>query len=324
MSPVVPIAPGEAPSALGPLRPGDRVALIAPAGPTPAGQRERAVGVLTSWGLEPVVYPSVSTPHPRAGYLSGPDELRAGDVEDAWCDESIAGVFALRGGYGTIRILDRLDRERMRAARPKPLYGSSDLTALHEWLAEQLGVASWFTPMLGTNSALNDPAALASLRAAVLDGLAGRRWSAPAAEILVPGVATGTLIGGNLSLLAMTLGSRNRGPVDHTGCLVLLEDVTEDVYRLDGYLSSLLRAGWFDGVAGIALGGWQDCGPWPPIRDLCRELLEPLGVPMVGELGFGHGPGAHSLPLGRPATLVARSGSVPELLIDQPDPKAER
>ncbi len=298
---------------LGPLSAGDRVALVAPAGHTGVEQRDRACRVLEGWGLQPVLYPSASGHHPRADYLSGSDEVRARDVEEAWCDPGIAGVFALRGGYGTIRILDRLDVARMRAATPKPLYGSSDLTALHEWLAEQLGVGSWFTPMLGTRSALDDPAALDSLRAAVLDGLPGRRWSAEAAEVLVPGEATGRLIGGNLSLLAMTLGATRRRPADHRGAIVLLEDVTEDVYRLDGYLSALLRANWFDGVAGIALGSWQDCGPWPPIRDLCLELLGPLGVPMVGELGFGHGPAAHSLPLGVAARLHA--GAEPALVI---------
>ena len=303
---------------LGPLRSGDRVALVAPAGYTSEAMRDRACSVLADWGLEPVLYPSASAHHRRADYLSGSDEIRARDVEDAWCDPEIAGIFVLRGGYGTVRILDRLDAVRMRAAAPKPLYGSSDLTGLHEWLAEQLGAQSWFTPMIGTRSALDDEAALTSLRAAVCDGLTGRRWSAAAAEVLVPGVAAGRLIGGNLSLLAMTLGARARAPIDHRDTVVLLEDVTEDVYRLDGYLTSLLRAGWFDGVVGIALGSWQDCGPWPPIRDLCLELLGPLGVPMVGELGFGHGPAAHSLPLGRQATLRAVADPLPELIIDDP------
>ena len=266
-----------------------------------------------------MLYPSASAHHRRADYLSGSDEIRARDVEDAWCDPEIAGIFVLRGGYGTVRILDRLDAVRMRAAAPKPLYGSSDLTALHEWLAEQLGVPSWFTPMIGTRSALDDEAALTSLRAAVCDGLTGRRWSAAAAEVLVPGVAAGRLIGGNLSLLAMTLGARRAGslrPPRHRrpagGC---------HRGRLPpGRLPDQSCCGPAGSTvsSGIALGSWQDCGPWPPIRDLCLELLGPLGVPMVGELGFGHGPAAHSLPLGRQATLRAVADPLPELIIDDP------
>jgi muramoyltetrapeptide carboxypeptidase len=262
-----------------------------------------------------VDYPSVAATHPRASFLSGTDEVRAQDVEDAWCDPSIAGIFALRGGYGSIRILDLLDTERMLAARPKPVYGSSDLTALHEWLREQLGVASWFTPMIGTPSLLDDAEATESLRVAVLEGLQGRRWSAKAAETLVPGTATGTLIGGNLSLLAMTLGARRRRPVDNTGTIALLEDTSEDTYRIDGYLTSLLRSGWFDGVTGIALGSWRDCRSLAEITDVCTELLVPLGIPMISELGFGHGAAAHSIPLGQPGTLIAESGRSPELVM---------
>lgn len=300
---------------LGPLAPGDRVALVSPAGPTPAASLARAQQLLTGWGLVPVVYPGATAAHPRASYLSGEDEQRARDLEDAWCDPAVAGVFALRGGYGSVRVLDLLDADRMRAARPKPLYGSSDITALHEWLREELGVGSWFTPMVGTGSLLDDAEATASLRLAVLQGLAGRRWSTAAAEVLVPGTASGTLIGGNVSLLAMTLGARRRRRFDHAGTVALLEDVHEETYRVDGYLTSLLRAGWFDGVTGIALGSWQDCSPLPEIRALCLELLGPLGVPMVWELGFGHGPAAHSIPLGQPGTLLAEPGAVPELVM---------
>ncbi|MDN5726283.1 MAG: hypothetical protein L0G99_10195, partial [Propionibacteriales bacterium] len=107
------------------------------------------------------------------------------------------------------------------------------------------------------------------------------------------------------TLLAMTLGARTRPVLDHPPTIALLEDVTEDTYRIDGYLQSLLRAGWFDGVSGVALGSWQNCGPLPEIRALAEEFFAPLGMPVVWELGFGHGPGAHSIPLGIPGRLVA-------------------
>lgn len=304
---------------LGPLRPGDRVALLAPAGRTSVDQQERARALLQQWQLEPVSYPSAGAEHHRASYLSGADEVRAADLVDAWCDPDIAGIFCLRGGYGTVRVLDLLDRDRMARARPTPLYGSSDITALHEWLREQLGAPTWFTPMIGTGPLLDDAEASESLRAAVQDPFTGREFTAPGAEALVPGTARGVLIGGNLSLLAMTIGARSRGFVDNTGCLALLEDVTEDTYRVDGYLLSLLRSGWFDGVRGIALGSWLDCGPLAEIRALCQELLGPLGVPIAWELGFGHGPAAASIPLGVPATLTAVTDGEVSLVIDDPD-----
>ena len=109
-------------------------------------------------------------------------------------------------------------------------------------------------------------------------------------------------------MLSTTTGARNRPSLDNSGCIALLEDYTESTYRIDGYLHTLLRSGWFDGVTGIALGSWAKCSPVEEIHDLCLELLGPLGIPMVGEVGFGHGPGAHSIPLGVPGVLRADAG----------------
>jgi muramoyltetrapeptide carboxypeptidase len=288
-----------------PLLPGDRVALVAPAGPTPPAEVDRAVDVLTSWGLKADVSPSAAAAHPRASYLAADDAVRAQDIQDAWCDPDVAAVLCMRGGYGTMRTLDLLDRGAMAAAGHTPLFGSSDVTALHEWLREELGASTWFAPMIGFRATLDDEVALSGLRSALLDDPGPRRWTSPAATTLRPGTAEGMLVGGNLSLLAMTLAARNRRPPDHSGCIVLLEDITEPTYRLDGYLTALLRAGWFDGVAGIALGSWKECGPLDEIHDLFLELLGPLDVPIVGELGFGHCVGAHSIPLGIPGVLQA-------------------
>lgn len=299
------------------IRAGDRVALIAPAGPAAPELLAVAVDLVESWGLRHVTFPSATAAHTRADYLSGDDQVRADDVQEAWCDPEIAGIFCIRGGYGTVRILDLLDRDAMAAATAKPLYGSSDITALHEWIREQLGVPTWFTPMLSTEVMVRDEAARDALRAAVLDPGSVREWTSDQAISLVDGDAEGRLIGGNLSLLSTTTGARGRPPLDHRGCIALLEDYTESTYRIDGYLHTLLRSGWFDGVTGIALGSWAKCSPVGEIHALCVELLGPLGVPMVGELGFGHGPGAHSIPLGVPGVL--RAGEAPALALG-PEP----
>lgn len=287
------------------IRPGDRVALVAPAGPAPAELLATAVDLVESWGLQPVTYPSATATHARADYLSGDDHVRAADVQQAWCDPDIAGIFCIRGGYGAVRILDLLDRDAMAAAEAKPLFGSSDITALHEWMREQLGVPTWFTPMLSTHVMADDEVARDALGTAVLDPDRVREWTSPQAVTLVAGHAEGRLIGGNLSLLSTTTGARNRPPLDHRGCIALLEDFTESTYRIDGYLHTLLRSGWFDGVTGIALGSWARCSPVEEIHALCVELLGPLGIPIVGEVGFGHGPGAHSIPLGVSGVLRA-------------------
>jgi muramoyltetrapeptide carboxypeptidase len=300
-------------TALHPLVPGARVALVATSGPIVPARLEQSLALLDEWGLEPVVYPSGRAEHPSIPYLAGTDAQRAADLQDAWCDDAIDAVFCMRGGYGSVRLLDLLDRDSLAAARAKPLFGSSDVTGIHEYWQEQLGISTWFTPMLATGALLDDVAATASLRRAVFEPTAGRAFTSPDAASLVDGEATGVLVGGNLSLLAMTLGAKGRPPIDNSGRIVLLEDVTEEPYRVDGLLVKLLRAGWFDGVAGIALGSWLDCGDPAQIRALAEELLAPLGVPLVWELGFGHDKAAQSIPLGLEATLVA--GPEPRLTI---------
>lgn len=292
-------------TALGPLKRGDRVGLIATSGPIDAARLEQSLALLAEWGLEPVVYPSGRAAHPSIPYLAGTDAERAADLQAAWCDDSIDAVFCMRGGYGSVRLLDLLDVEALRAAKPKPLFGSSDVTGIHEFWQEQLGVPTWFTPMLATGALLDDADATESLRRAVFEPAAGRSFTAPDAVTLVGGEATGMLVGGNLSLLAMTLGAKGRPPVDNAGRIALVEDVGEEPYRVDGLLMKLLRAGWFDGVAGIALGSWLGCGDQEQIKALAVELLAPLGVPLVWQLGFGHDKAAPSIPLGVRATLVA-------------------
>ncbi|KFF60225.1 hypothetical protein JF66_05825 [Cryobacterium sp. MLB-32] len=290
---------------------GDRVGLVATSGaPAPALLAE-AVAVLTGWGLVPVLGRHIGDRHPRAPYLAGVDADRAADLQEAWCDDSLRAVFVVRGGYGAVRLLDLLDVGALRAARPKPLIGSSDVTAVHEYWSEKLGLATWFTPMAATSAFLCDETARAGVREALFETFRGRPLGSFDAVTLVPGTVAGRLTGGNLSLLSMTLGARGRAVPRNAGRIGLLEDVGEPVYKIDGLLQSLLRAGWFDGLAGIALGSWLECGEPGEVRALAEELLVPLGIPLVWELGFGHGPAALSVPLGAPAILHA--GSAPWL-----------
>ncbi|MGH1565566.1 S66 peptidase family protein [Mumia sp. DW29H23] len=300
---------------LGPLDEGAHVRLVAPAGPVVPELVDRAVALLRSWGLDPVEGKHLRDAHPRASYLAGDDVDRAADLADAWCDPAVDAVFCVRGGYGSVRLLDHLDAEALRSARPKPLYGSSDVTAIHEYWHEVVGVPTWFTPMIGTLALLDDAQATESLRQAVREPWQGRTYTRAGAQTIVAGTASGTLVGGNLAVLAMTVGARSR-PLRRPGPYVaLLEDVNEEPYRIDGFLTSLLRSGWFDGVTGVVLGSWLDCGDPDEVRAVCTELLAPLGVPVAWELGFGHGPGAPSIPLG---TAVSLDASIPALRLDGP------
>jgi muramoyltetrapeptide carboxypeptidase len=287
------------------LRAGDCVGIVAPSGPVPAERLEAGLAVLREWGLRPVVGRHVLEPHPSLGHLASTDEHRARDLEDAWCDPSLAAVISARGGYGTQRVLDQLDWDRLRAAGPKVFVGYSDLTVLHEALAQRLGLATLHGPMPASASFLGDEATRDHLRQSLFTPEKVLRIGPTAgARMLVPGRARGITLGGNLSLLAAERGTPHARP-SAAGAIVLLEDINQPPYSLDRLLTQLLRSGWFDGVAGIALGSWAECGNPEEVGVVLRERLEPLGVPVIEELGFGHGPSTPTLPLGVPAVLDA-------------------
>jgi muramoyltetrapeptide carboxypeptidase len=263
------------------------------------------VEVLREWGLEPVLGRHVLDPHPTLGHLAGADELRARDFQELWCDPSLPAVIAARGGYGSQRVLDLLDWDLLREAAPKVFVGYSDLTVLHEALAQQLGLATLHGPMTATASFLDDSATRDHLRRTLFTPETVREIGpGEASRTLVPGRAHGITLGGNLSLLAAERGTAHARP-SAAGGIVLLEDIDQPPYSLDRLLTQLLRSGWLEGVAGIALGSWTGCGADENVRAVLRERLEPLGVPVVEELGFGHGPSTPTLPLGVPAVLDA-------------------
>jgi len=170
-------------------------------------------------------------------------------------------------------------------------------------LGPRCGLVTLFGPMIATKAVADDPAAREGLRRALFDPPAVLHGG-PDARALVGGRARGVTVGGTLSLLVSGLGVPGV-PRPPDGAIALLEDVTEAPYRIDHFLTHLLRAGWFDRVAGIALGSWQDCGPPDQVRDVVLDRLGGLGVPLVEEMGFGHCRGQLTVPLGAEVELDA-------------------
>ncbi|NYH50975.1 muramoyltetrapeptide carboxypeptidase [Nocardiopsis arvandica] len=292
------------------LRKGDRVRLVAPCSPVPAEQLDAAVEALRGWGLEVEPAPHVRERHPRLPYLAGADATRAADLQAAWCDPNVDAVFCVRGGDGAHRTLDLLDFDAMRGAGPKALIGFSDVTAVHEAFAVELGVATVHGPVVGTRYFVGDAAAQEELRTTLFHPERRVLLTSPGAHALVPGRAEGVTFGGNLSLLNDGLATPH-SRLSASGGILLLEDIGEDVARLDRMLTHLLRTGWMDGVAGVALGTWTDCPPDPGmIAALMRDRLEPLGVPVLWGLEFGHCAAQLTVPLGVPALLDADDGSL--------------
>lgn len=296
------------------LQPGARVAIVAPSGPVPDERLDEGLEILRGWGLDPVVMPHVRGAHRQFPYLAATDAQRAQDLTEAWCDPSVSAVLCARGGYGAQRMVDLLDWTAIRAAGPKVFAGYSDITALHEAFATRMGLVTLHGAMPGALTFLKDESTRESLRATLFQPESVRVLGLETARALVPGRARGVTVGGCASLLAADLGTPHARP-GAAGGLVLLEDVGEDGYRIDRILTQLLRSGWLNGITGIALGSWADCGPYDRVREVLVDRLGGLGVPIVEELGFGHGDRNLTMPLGVSAVLDADAGTV---TLDEP------
>jgi muramoyltetrapeptide carboxypeptidase len=293
------------------LSPGDRVAVVAPSGPVDGKLLEAGLETVRDLGLRVDLGEHVGV---RTGFLAGTDAQRAADLQRAWCDPDVRAVLCARGGYGAMRLLDRLDWTAMRAAGPTLLYGSSDITALHAAVGRRLGVTTVFGPMVA--GVLADPAReeLDHVRAALFEGPAPARGR----RAYAGGRARGRLVGGNLSLLAALTGTPY-APPSARGRIAFLEDVDEAPYRVDRMLTQLLLSGWFDGVAGIVLGSWESCGPAAQTEAVLRERLGGLGVPVLAGVAAGHGRPQLTVELGAMADLDAEAG----LLTPVPDATPE-
>jgi muramoyltetrapeptide carboxypeptidase len=225
----------------------------------------------------------------------------------AWCDPEVRAVVCARGGYGAQRMVDLLDWESLAAAGPKVLLGFSDVTALHQAFAARLGLATLHGPVVSSLGRA-DEASRDHLRIMLLDPQPGTSLTPTPARTLVGGTAEGVLVGGNLALLAAEVGTRTS--VTAAESLAVLEDVGEELYRLDRLLTQLLRSGWFDGVRGIVLGDVTGGPSMEAVGDLALDRLAPLGMPMVAGVPVGHGPHNLAFPFGVPTLLDADAGTL--------------
>jgi muramoyltetrapeptide carboxypeptidase len=286
---------------------GDTVAVVAPAGPVPPDRLDAGLEVLRSWGLEVQELPHVRGRLEDLDYLAATDSSRAADLMAAWSDPGVAAVFCARGGYGVQRMVDLLDWESLAQAGPKVLVGFSDVTVLHQAFASRLGVSTVHGPVL-TSLGSGDEDSRAHLRSLLFDPESVLSLTPDPVPALVGGRAAGPLVGGNLALLAAEVGTSTALPA--AGCIAVLEDVDESLYRLDRMLTQLLRAGWFDDVRGIALGGFSGCGSEESLRTLFEDRLAPLGVPTVMGVPVGHADRNLAVPFGIPAVLDADAGTL--------------
>lgn len=274
---------------LSPLKPGDHVALIAPASPFALEPYEALRAELASRGLVPKPGRFIGR---STGYLAGSDVERAEDLIRAVTDPEIAAVFCIRGGYGSGRLLAHLPFAAL-APHRKIFVGHSDITFLHAAFASQM---SWVT-FLGPN--LMDLATLDRGPEGFLGALSAEvefSWRIEPGQVLKDGIATGPLFGGNLTCLTHLLGTPFFPNLD--GSVLLLEDRGEALYRLDRMLTHLKQSGAIDRLAGVVLGDFTDCDATERVFELVLDVLRPFPYPVVAGLPFGHTTRNEIVPLG--------------------------
>ena len=281
--------------------------MLAPAGPVRAELLGAVAPLYARHGYRVRLYDSC---YASTGYLAGPDALRLADLHAALADDEVAAIHCLRGGYGAMRLLDGIDAALLRR-KPKLLIGYSDITALHALWALH-GLPSLHAPMPGSDlikpGREDDEEALFHL---LRHGLQTGAVLSPALEpgaLHLPGEASGQLIGGNLSLVAALLGTPWAWQAQ--GAILFLEDINEEIYRIDRLLTQLRLAGVLDAVAGFVLGSFtEEVSP----AALLRDTLLPLKKPVLGGWPTGHGTPNRPLPLGLRVQMQARADGTGQL-----------
>ena len=293
-----------------PLADGDRIAIVSPADWLEPDLLEAGCAALRQAGFEPVVDPQNDL---RWGRLAGPDDERLAALHRAYGDRSIKAILCARGGYGSGRIADRLDLDLIRA-NPKPLIGYSDLTALLLAVHAGTGQNPWHGPILrdfvrvlphGCDQLIKRLRGLPDP-----DGMAGLLAQA---KVLRPGTARGPIVGGNLSLLSVSVGTGR--DIDTDGKILFVEDVDEAMYSVDRMLTHLDQAGKLSGLAGLIVGEpvaiSQEGEDFPfDFSGLIERRFADAPYPVVTNFPCAHGGDRMVLPMGGQAELSADENDV--------------
>lgn len=291
------------------LKPGDTVGLIAPASAL-ADPKDVQVAIdqVALLGLKGVPGKHVLD---KSLYFAGSDEARAADFNAFANDPDVRGIFAMRGGYGTTRLLDAIDYDALRRD-PKVLLGFSDLTALWNAVTLRTGLVTFHGPVAAYSHF--SPAVVENIRAAVMSGAPIGALKNSRTVTVAGGLARGRLVGGNLTLISYLAPTPYAVPMN--GNIVLIEDVHTEAYQIDGLLTMLLAADMLQTASGIACGIFMEpdvkyaAEPSPTLAAMLRDRLGAARRPAVYGMQFGHIPDQWVLPLGLEAALDASAGTL--------------
>ncbi len=301
------------------LKPGDTIAVIAPAAPATQPEFPAYVKLMEGKGYKVISKPGLVGR--KQHYLGGTDEERAGEINDYLRDPTVRMIMPVRGGFGVSRILDRIDYEALRRD-PKVIAGYSDLTALHLAAARHARVVTFHSPMAMRDLWRENEAAFAfpcksfkravfadqylpNQRGFVVESPEGHRHTT-----LVGGKATGRLLGGNLSLVVTLMGTPHA--LEPKGAILFLEDVSEPAYRIDRYLSQLRLGGVLDQVAGVVLGSFttKDEQEEKDTDRVLKDYFGKLKVPVLMHYPVGHTSKNATLPHGAMVELDSDGGTL--------------
>ncbi len=273
------------------LQPGDSVALISPAGIIESEPIEYAANLLRSWGLNPIVGKHATL---QCGYFAGTDEQRAEDMQRAMDDEEIRAIFCTRGGYGSLRIVEKLDYSKFQGD-PKWLIGFSDITVFHTKL-NSLGIESMHAPM-PKNFRTTHPEALLRLKNFLFGKITP--YIIPSHPFNREGFVRAELAGGNLSLLHCLHDSVVE--VKHQSAALFIEDVGEQLYAVDRMMQSLKLSGKFKKLQGLIVGNFINMQGelfGKNAYEIIKEAIDEYEYPVCFGFPAGHAPENYPLIMG--------------------------
>lgn len=296
-----------------PLQKGDKVAIIAPASPSDKNLIDKCIASLNELGLKVVIGESCLSEH---GFLSGTDDIRANDINCMFADKNIKGIFALRGGYGCARLLDLIDFKLIKK-NPKIFIGYSDITALHIAINQKSKLITYHGPMISTEliKGLDEYSAdyykKFIFEHEKIEDLLNPEGNS--LEIINNGIASGELIGGNLSLICSSLGTKYE--INTKNKILFLEEVDEVPYKVDRMLTHLKQSGKLKEANGIILGAFTNCiapnnKKSLSLQEVFNEIILPLKKPTISNLACGHCLPTLTLPLGEKVLLDANNKKI--------------
>lgn len=290
------------------LKKGDKIAIIAPSSPCHDDiSIQKAIKGVVSLGFKVEVGPNV---YRKNGYLTGSDEERGEELNTFFARNDIDGIICLRGGYGCMSMLNKINYDIVRN-NPKVFAGMSDITAIHSAINKHCNLVTFLSPVAINFAEPDNDFTISSFIDAVMNPSPIGELRNPCdygnIKILCPGEASGEFIGGNLTLLTSAIGTSYE--FDSSGRIIFIEALDEDPARIDRMLMQLILSGKFHQCKGIVLGNWKGCEPKNkdrsfPLLEIFRNRLSCLGVPVFYNLACGHEKMKITIPLGVKARLT--------------------